>query len=276
MRNICLACILPALVQVSTAEPESGDMSGCVLEFSFAAAMECRSTLPVPTNEWTYCNSSPLQLQFPADYDKSFCTAQGAEIRGCTFASSGHRYGTIELKFPDSEMVISLEFTSANGGVAAIVQRPVSNDGSYHVRDLHFTLRPADSNEGVLHLPRPIPDALPRLISELAQRRYTDAVEQLYQRRLLEALRGIHKGRHYVDSVLANANGTTALHNACGLSHVEIVQWLVERGANLNARTAKGASVDDCVGGPNAPAIRSILQKARNNKQIHKTHISRK
>ena len=64
---------------------------------------------------------------------------------------------------------------------------------------------------------------------------------------------------------MANANGTTALHNACGLSHVEIVQWLVNHGADLDAKTAKGAGVDDCVGGPNAKAIRAILRKARNN-----------
>ena len=69
-----------------------------------------------------------------------------------------------------------------------------------------------------------------------------------------------------VDTVLPNANGTTALHNACGLSHVEIVQWLVEHGADLNARTAKGAAVDDCIGGPNAGTIRAILRKARNSK----------
>ena len=69
-----------------------------------------------------------------------------------------------------------------------------------------------------------------------------------------------------VDTVLPDANGTTALHNACGLSHVEIVRWLVEHGANLNAKTARGASVDDCIGGPNARAIRAILRNARNSK----------
>ena len=160
-------------------------------------------------------------------------------------------------------MVISLEFTSANGGVAAFVQRRRSGDGSYHVRDLRFTLRPGNSREGALSLPQPIPDQLPLLISKLEQQRYTNAVEQLYRHRLLHALRSIHEGRYYVDSILPEANGTTALHNACGLGHVEIVQWLINRGADLNAKTAKGASVDDCVGGQNASAIHAILQKAR-------------
>jgi ankyrin repeat protein len=69
-----------------------------------------------------------------------------------------------------------------------------------------------------------------------------------------------------IDTTISNANGTTALHNACGLSHVGIVRWLVEHGADLNAKAAKGAGVDDCVGGPNAKAIRAILRKARNNR----------
>ena len=257
-----LACVLPALVQVSMAEAEPNTLAGSVLEFSFAAAMECRSTLPVPTNAWTYCNSSALRLQFPPD-SKSFCTAQGTEIRGYTYESSGRKYGSIELKFPDSLMVISLEFTSANGGVAAILQRPNSGNGSYHVRDMRFTLRPGYRGEGGLTLPQPLPDPLPRLIRELAQRHYSGAVERLYQRRLLHALQGIQEGRYYADSVLSDANGTTALHNACGLSHVDIVQWLINRGASPDAKTAKGATADDCVGGPNAAQIRAILQKAR-------------
>ena len=263
MRTTLLACVLPALVQVSMAQPESGTLAGCVLEFSFSGAMECHSSWPVPTNQWTYCNSSPLLLQFPADCGKSFCTARGTKISGYTYESSGRRYGGIELKFADSLMVISLEFTSAGGGVAAILQRPISGNGSYHVRDLHFTLRSTGSREGVLRLPQPLPDELPRLISELEHRSYSGAVERLYQRRLLNALRGMQEGRYHVNSVLPDANGTTALHNACGLSHVEIVQWLVDHGADLNVKTAKGTSVEDCVGGPNATTVRSILKKAR-------------
>ncbi|MBR7108919.1 MAG: ankyrin repeat domain-containing protein, partial [Akkermansia sp.] len=59
----------------------------------------------------------------------------------------------------------------------------------------------------------------------------------------------------------------TALHNACGLSHTEIVCWLIEHGADLEAKTAKGATVDDCVGGANAKSIRKLLQNARSKKK---------
>ena len=66
-----------------------------------------------------------------------------------------------------------------------------------------------------------------------------------------------------VNTTLPHENNTTALHNACGLSHVKIVQWLVDHGADLNARTAKGASPDDCAGGANSKEIRAILRRSR-------------
>ena len=57
--------------------------------------------------------------------------------------------------------------------------------------------------------------------------------------------------------------GNTALHYACSLGHVALVRWLVDHGANLEARTEKGASIDVCVGGKNGEIIKGILQQAR-------------
>lgn len=105
-------------------------------------------------------------------------------------------------------------------------------------------------------------DELENLIKDLSSTQYYSDVEKLYQRRLLTLLSMIKSGES-VDIVLPNMNGTTALHNACGLSRVDIVQWLVNHGADINAKTAKGASVEDCVGGYNASAISKILRNAR-------------
>lgn len=104
--------------------------------------------------------------------------------------------------------------------------------------------------------------AINHLIQDLAASVYYTDVERLYQRRLLSLLPMIRSGSS-VDVVLPNMNGTTALHNACGLSRVDIVRWLVNHGADLDARTAKGASVEQCVGGSNAAAISQILREAR-------------
>ena len=125
-----------------------------------------------------------------------------------------------------------------------------------------ITLPQAEETDGAI---QSVDDGLGELVRDLEKTQYQTAVERLYQKRLLTVLPQIMEGAP-IDSIIANANGTTALHNACGLSHVEIVQWLVDHGANLNAKTAKGASVEACVGGKNAKAIRAILRKAHNGK----------
>ncbi len=110
--------------------------------------------------------------------------------------------------------------------------------------------------------PTALADAeLDALISQLSRTQYSNGVLKLYQKRLLSVLPAISAGAD-VNTVIANANGTTALHNACGLSHVEIVRWLVNHGANTKAKTAKGASVAMCVGPPNGKAINKILNSA--------------
>lgn len=107
---------------------------------------------------------------------------------------------------------------------------------------------------------------LDALINQLRSQKYSNAVQKLYQKRLLSVLPSISAGAS-VDTIIPNANGTTALHNACGLSHVEIVRWLVNNGANTKAKTAKGASVGMCVGPPNAKAINKILQSPPEKKK---------
>ena len=84
-------------------------------------------------------------------------------------------------------------------------------------------------------------------IATLSARRYAGAYEKQLQQRLLSALQAISAGGD-VNAVLPGANGTTALHNACGLGEHDIVKLLLENGADITARTAKGASVRDCVG----------------------------
>ena len=85
-----------------------------------------------------------------------------------------------------------------------------------------------------------------------------DATAQLYQKRLLTLLPMIRDGAD-VDVSPVEMKGNTALHYACGMGNLELVQWLVEHGADVNKRTNKGASPLNCVGGANGAQIRSFL-----------------
>lgn len=98
------------------------------------------------------------------------------------------------------------------------------------------------------------------LVNNLRATSYSGAVQKLYQRRLLSVLPQIINGAS-VDIIIPKANGTTALHNACGLGRLDIVTWLLENGANPNARTAKGATPLQCVGTANTKAIAKLLKQ---------------
>lgn len=87
----------------------------------------------------------------------------------------------------------------------------------------------------------------------------SSSTTKLYQSRLLMLLPMIQEGSP-VDVTTVETKGNTALHYACGMGRVDIVEWLVNHGADVNKQTDKGATPLDCVsGGYNAAEIRRIL-----------------
>lgn len=258
--------------------PYPASLSGHVLQIDFRGAMNSE---PGDKGEFTDTDkqlSSQMLIQFPKTGNQVTCISPDRKKQPATvFYSPETR--EIELRGEKLNASIELDYADADSGLAEVTW--TQNDISWSSAAACFRLRSADAEEGrviypVLENRVPLPvtpsqtiksadDGLRRLIQELEKKTYKTAVERLYQRRLLTLLPQIAEGAS-TETVLPNANNSTALHYACGLSHAEIVQWLVDHGANLEAKTAKGAGVDDCVGGPNAKVIRTILRKARNKK----------
>ncbi len=101
------------------------------------------------------------------------------------------------------------------------------------------------------------------LIEQLKNTKYSNAVLKLYQRRLLAVLPRIAEGEDVntnIDTIIPKSNGTTALHNACGLGHYDIIKWLLEHGADTNIRTTSGASVETCIGADPKGNIRKLIR----------------
>ena len=219
--------------------------------------------------------SSLMVIQFPKTGNQVTCISPDRKKQPASVIYSPETR-EIELKGEKLHAMIELDYADADSGLAQVTW--TQNGTSWSSAAACFRLRSVDAEEGCVIYPTPenrapLPDTptktvqsedneLSRLIQKLKKTTYTTAVERLYQKRLLTLLPQIAEGAS-TETVLPNANNSTALHYACGLSHVEIVRWLVEHGANLNAETAKGASVDDCIGGANAKAIRDILKKAK-------------
>lgn len=108
-------------------------------------------------------------------------------------------------------------------------------------------------------------DAMQLILKEVEASAAGSSTAKLYRKRLLMLLPLIQKS-HNPDVTTQETKGNTALHYACGLSHTELVKWLIAHGADVDARTDKGASADDCLSGKNATAIRALLRQARAEK----------
>lgn len=182
-----------------------------------------------------------------------------------TYTCKGGDTGEIDVNMWQAQQVdvargITLTFTSPTTAVAT--------EGIYHgnyagrVRNIRVTIQGGASGSAAAATPSTQNAELERMVNELKSRRCRNATERLYKERLLTLLPLIARTGN-VNITTAETRGNTALHYACGLSHVELVRWLVNHGANVNARTQRGATPADCVSGANAAAINAILRGAR-------------
>ncbi len=251
-------------------------LAGKLLVLNFNKAQDTSTERGEQPKAWKKCTSTPMMLQFPAGGSNTYSYQLYEQTPDNPWPPVQVTYvpeeGSIHITGNDMHVLVQLSFDSAEKGTANIEWH--DEGGTWYVRGADLSVSPSKSTAGLVTEPKPeeqdgaiqtVDDGLGSLVRELELRTYKTAVERLYQKRLLIILPQIMEGAP-IDTTISNANGTTALHNACGLSHVGIVRWLVDHGADLNAKTAKGASVDDCVGGPNAKAIRAILKEARKSK----------
>ena len=80
-----------------------------------------------------------------------------------------------------------------------------------------------------------------------------NATGKLYQKRLQTLLPLIAEGQN-VNVTTAETKGNTALHYACAAGDVELAKWLIENGADTNAKTEAGRTPIECISGEGAAA----------------------
>ena len=87
---------------------------------------------------------------------------------------------------------------------------------------------------------------------------------KLYQKRLQTLLPLIAEGQD-VNVTTAETKGNTALHYACAAGDVELAKWLIENGADTNAKTEADKSPLDCISGDGdaAKALYKLLKEAK-------------
>ena len=249
-----------------TAEPAPADLNGAVLVLDYSAAEFCTETATTGNSGWV----SLQQITGPRrDVAAVFHAASvppkssrrllpiTADGQGGTYTyrCKGGNLGEIDVDMQQTQQVgvlriITLQFTSPTTAEAI--------EGIYHgsaiatVRHIKATIQPPtrSTDDGLLTLRR-----------ELEKKRYITPLQRLYRTRLLQLLQRIEAGEG-VNITYPQGKGSTALHLACDLGYTEMVSWLLAHGADVHARTDSGITPADCVAGPDAAAIRRLLNTA--------------
>lgn len=211
-------------------------------------------------------------VDFPAEMEYSATTTRIGRITNKVEVSYAPAQtinkAYININCEDFRVLIILNYTSNTEGTATIAWHEAGD--TRHFRNMPFTVQDDEDKTARVVLPEEIistspdmwDDGLQTILSEIEQASYRSATDKLYQKRLVSLLPLVMMV-HNPSFTNPDYKGNTALHYACGLSHVKLVQWLVEHGADLEAHTDKGASIDDCIGGKNAEKIKAILREAR-------------
>jgi len=267
------ACVVSCAV---AAVPES--VAGYALHVDFSRAQSCVADLhQQPGSLWGEVPMTALQLVFPASGQNAYSAAhphndaqtRWPDIAVSYAAAPAENKAYVQLRNPDFEALVVLLFADAASGTATAM---LSEDGTTtHYRNLSFRLDKAERGTAFIGMPQPGAEAasdarweaeLDDFIAELNAANVKSATDKLYRKRLQTLLPLIRQTRD-ASITTPETKGNTALHYACALSHVQLVQWLIDHGADLEARTNKGATVDACISGKHAKQIRQMLLGAR-------------
>lgn len=254
--------------------------AGYTISVNLYQAQQCSSEMyQEPTGYWADMPRTPLRLVFPVSGGNQYTAPHphndsdnkwpDIKVSYSPNTDSGMAY--VKVENSDFSALLELKFTTPTAGTAQV---HLHEDGStHHMRHVTFCMEKMDTSEEPITLPsiddcegdpQMLDDGLFDMIAALEERRCTSATEKLYRKRLLTLLPRIQMSGD-PNLTLPETKGNTALHYACSMGHVELVQWLVNHGADTKAVTDKGATVDACIGGKNAKALRSIIQQARKN-----------
>ncbi len=267
---LCMASV-PSLWALG---PEN--ISGLSVRLDMSGAQIARGPMyGLPIAPWyTLGEVSDFVLSFPdsAEFeaDVQYSAELSNEVTVSYHPNTKENQAYVKVECAELSVLLTLTYTSDTEGTAAIAWHEAGN--TRHLRNIPFTVADDAEDDATVEFPEEIigtspenqlDDGLSSILREIEGTRYRSASERLYQKRLSSLLPMV--------MMLGNPSfttpdykGNTALHYACSLGHVALVRWLVDHGANLEARTEKGASIDACVGGgKNGEAIKAILQQAR-------------
>ncbi len=250
------------------------DIANHTVRIQMTGAQVARSGMYQPAAlPWhTWREITDFVIDFPGNSSFSTTTEYSVnlskKLNVSYYPKTSESKAYVKLEGADLSVLVTLTYTDNTSGTAEIAWHEAGD--TRHIRDISFSIQQDTDAESCVKLPDEIissdpdmwNDGLADILREIETTHYKSTTEKLYQKRLstLLPLVMINYDASYTNP---DYKGNTALHYACGLSHVKLVRWLVEHGADLQMSTEKGASIDACIGGKNATEIKAILQEAR-------------
>lgn len=272
-RSLLLLCCLSATPALWALGPT--DIANKTIRLNMNESQVARSEIhQEPALPWYQLGSiTDFVIDFPEKGAFSAPVKYGVnlsnEVQVNYAPNSEQNQACIKLGCDDFSVQVQLTYTSNTEGTATIAWHEAGD--TRHFRHVTFTVQDDFDVASRVELPEEIistdpepelNDGLTDIISRLEKTTYRSSTDKLYRKRLLTLLPEVMM-LNDVSRTTPDYKGNTALHYACGLSDVELVQWLVDHGADLEMSTEKGVSIDACVGGKNAPQIKAILKEAR-------------
>ncbi|MBO5684892.1 MAG: ankyrin repeat domain-containing protein, partial [Akkermansia sp.] len=270
----CRAIQIAALLVPSSlwaAAPES--LADKTIRISMIDAVVARADLHKPAKGPWYRlqDMEDFVLEFPQSNTyidaAAYCPYKPAMVTvNYTRHTDNNAEATLQSK--DFTVQIALNYTREDAGTATIAWHEAGD--TRYFRNAAFTIESDAKRHAGLVLPMEQiardpemwDDGLQGILTEIEKMVPGNAIERLYTKRLCTLLPLVMM-TFDASHTTPEFKGNTALHYACGLSHVELVRWLVEHGADLQACTDNGTGIDACVSGKNAAAIKAILREAR-------------
>ena len=273
--GVLMLSLSPFVQAGATPPPSAAGYTICV---DLYQAQQCTSAMyQEPTGYWFDMPRTPLRLEFPASGNNEYTTPHphnntdtrwpDIQVSYNPDATNGKAY--VKVENSDFSALVILDFRESHEGTAYVY---LHEDGqTHHMRHVNFrmvedaapiepiSLPALDECDGD---PQILDDGLCDIITELENTTAKSATDKLYRKRLLTLLPLIQMSGN-ANLTIPETKGNTALHYACGMSHQPLVEWLLAHGADTEAVTDKGATVDACVSGKNARAIANKLRQAR-------------
>ena len=251
------------------------DISGLTVRLEMSGAQIARAPMyGIPAAPWyTLGEVSDFVLSFPDSHEFAaevkYSEGLSNEVSVSYHPNTKENQAYVKVECAELSVLLTLTYTSDTAGTATIAWHEAGN--TRHLRYIAFTVADDAETDSSVEFPEEIiatspenqlDDGLSDILQEMEATRYPGASERLYQKRLSSLLPMVMMMGN-PSFTTPDYKGNTALHYACALGHVALVRWLIDHGADLEARTEKGASIDACIGGKNGEAIKGILQQAR-------------